>query len=172
MPLRGAGPHPSLRATLLARWREIFEDSALGTLLRCVMHLMMRPRPRLQHALLIAHCPLLTVVPILHPRHVTLSLPGRGCSEPSRRISPPSRRRTASWPSTSAPAGSTLLLEGALWWAHPSPLRASGLTRASLGPGLLCARQRRALAAQTSVATYGAASTHRSPLTTHHVPLT
>lgn len=63
MPLRGAGPHPSLSATLLARWREIFEDSALGTLLRCVMHLMMRPRPRLQHALLTAHCLLLTVVP-------------------------------------------------------------------------------------------------------------
>ena len=39
------------RRQLLTLWREPFEDTALGKLLRCELHLMLRPRPRLQHAL-------------------------------------------------------------------------------------------------------------------------
>ena len=144
---------------------------------------MMRPRPRLQHALLTAHCSLLTAhCPLLTahcslltffttpPSPVTLSSPGRGCSESSRRISPPLRRQTASWLSTSAPAGSTLLLEGALWLAHPSPLRASGLTRASLGPGLLCALHRGAPwppRPQWQPMVLPQLTTHHSPPTTY-----
>ena len=161
---------------------------------------MLRPRPRLQHALRTAHYSLCTAHYALRTTHCSLltasyallaphsspltthcslltthSLPGRGCSMPSRRTSPPSRRQTASWPSTFALAGSARLWKEPPWWGHVLPLRPPGTQ--GLGPGLLCAFRRRASAAQTPVAACGAASLPCPrpvylllPLTTYHLP--